>query len=249
MLYTSAVFRYAIDYQGSSQSPPPSQACTERMMNVDFILDQSYFDDQTRNWPKDVRPSKLTPFAETTMGRFTGSDIRRKTCGVLLWAIEYENRGNRWLSSPMAQAIRQMTGFEHITIEIEDQNVSLAYQWEKADSYEMPYDSPEEDSDGEAVAGKYSPQDGSDNEESVAGFDSPRNTGGSEQDRNEVTNCVGDFAEQIRSSFAAELGPGGIFRVVNGAGVSTGLYVEFQPQKHHQVSSKVEGGAGDCDTS
>ena len=181
------------------------------MMNVEFILDQSFFDLYTRTWSSVVSPSKLKPLVKATMGRFTGNGIVRKTCGVLLWAVEYENEDNNWLSSPMAMAIRHMTGFDQIIIEVEDQKVSLAHSRAVAESGE----------EEASVAGYETPAD----EDGIRGSQGVKTEG--------ITNCTWAFTHQIRDAFEDKLGPGEVGGMVSRPGIATSLFLEFRPQKQN----------------
>lgn len=136
VMFSKALFRYAIDYYDVMEKKLPTQppkSLTDRIMNVDFILNQASYDDSSRNDSKVIEPSKLKPLIKGTMERFTGHKVRRSTCRVLLWAIEYPGHWNGFLSSPMASAMQKMTGFTAVTYELEDQNVSLADEWAQAE--------------------------------------------------------------------------------------------------------------------
>ncbi len=223
-----AVFRFAIDYSYNAERPPsfPPKALTDRMMNVDFILDQATFDDNTRNGPLTDSPTTFKPLADNTMGRFTGNGISRKTCGVLLWAVEYEDQWNGWLSSPMASAISHMTGFDQITIEVEDQIVTLAHSWKLAS---------QEDEEGELIAGSVEEE-----EESVAGNESPADKDGKRGSQDftieGITNCTWAFTHQIRNAFEDKLGPGEVTFMGTRPGIATSLSLQFRPQKHQSTA-------------
>ena len=132
VLYAKALFRFAIDYCGTDAPEPISKAITDRMMNIDFILNQATFDDCTRNIPEIMNYEVLEPEIKATMGRFTGSGIQRQSCRVLLWAMEYNVEKNFFLSSPMLPAIADMIGFKWLIVELEDQSVSLKDVWARA---------------------------------------------------------------------------------------------------------------------
>ena len=223
VLLSKAVFRFAVDIDYAKDPPlPPPKALTDRMMNVDFNLNQASFDDDRRN--HFGPPNDLKPLTKTTLGRFTGSNIRRRTCGILLWAIEYHDGMNRFLSSPMALAMEAMTGFDQVIIEVEDQNVSLADSW------------------AEAEKDRYG------SESSSAGADDLDNVNeeaNSEKEGNPITEsritvCVGMFSDQIRKAMAPTLGPHEEWATANEPGVATSLCTCFLPWKYR---NKISGEA------
>lgn len=222
IMYSKAGFRFAVDIDFAKNPPlPPPKSLTDRMMNIDFILNQASFDDDTRN--HFGPPTDLKPLTKATLGRFTGSKIQRRTCGVLLWATEYEDESNGFLSSPMALAMKEMTGFDQVIIEVEDQNVSFADVWAE-DEYQT--DHFQANSVDEGV-----PTERTKLEEEGDPVTEPCVNGG-------ITNCVDTFIKQIRQAMMPTLGPCKEGHKENAPGVATSLCIRFLPWSFRNKASE-----------
>ena len=229
MLYSKAVFRFAIDYDDAENPPSPlPKRLTDRMMNVDFILNQASFDDNSRNCPELNEPAVLEPLAQATMDKFTGNKIERTTCGVLIWAVEYDDSlGYGFLSTPMAVAIANMTGFQSVVVEIEDQDVSLADSWAKANC---------EEGNESGSGDEYSTDEEAEAEDEDLDSNKEVMTRG-------VTVCTDRFSKQIHNALKPSLGPGKEGCMLNKPGFGTSLCIAFAPRKYRREKSKVSHSA------
>ena len=231
MLYAKAVFRFAIDYYDAEETPSPlPKRLTNRMMNVDFILNQAYFDESCRECPELIKPAILKPLVEATMGNFTGNKSKRHTCCVLLWAVEYENSRNNFLSTPVTAAMSKMTGFRRVTVEIEDQEVSLADSWVKADREAREAENESGSEDRYLINGEEESAD-----EDWYSSKELQNKG--------ITFITDVFTKQIYKALKPSLGPGEEGDMSNKPGVATSSCITFSPRVYRRQKSRTSHSA------
>ena len=125
-LYSNAVFRFALSVGTEGLVPPLPRSVMDRMMNVDFIVNVAWFEDRYRNGFRAESPyKKMKWFYKNVISAFVGKTIKRKTCGIKLWGVEFPYKGV--MTSDLGQTLRLLTGFKKVVVEVEDTNFSIYY--------------------------------------------------------------------------------------------------------------------------
>ena len=239
VLYNTAIFRFAIDFEPAQ---PKSQALplqmTDRMKQVDFIINMvSYSDWQRNGTGGDFSPEKLLRLhTERTLVQLLDPAIARNTCEIYFWAVE--SRLEHFTDSLFGEAIQKLTMWNGVAFEIEDVDVSC------------PFDPSSDDDEVSEI--EYQGFHGRDGVEETRPEDDPKASGESEIpgqpniDHNidiKITGVCDNFHEMLKRECEPTLGPAKVYGICRDRRIATGIMMEFSPRKYIEEKQKQADAA------
>ena len=260
VFYDNAIFRFALSFDYKKPAPGLPSHITDRMMNVDVVVDVAGWGDAMRNgsFCEYKHPYHMQWWSQHVVKAFTGTNVKRKTCGIKFWGLEF-----RWeelidgsLDGSLGQEIRFLTGFDLVIVEVEDINFSIYYGRE-GDVEDMLFgftfgrEGDEEESEDDSSPKPElddSPQsEGSEDDNSSYpendNFPQPEDS----EDLDYITRACFMCIKSLKATLEPTLGPTEIMDfscLPNSPEAATGLIMVFQPPAHLGQTIRKKGRKG-----
>ncbi|KAG8525293.1 uncharacterized protein KY384_008937 [Bacidia gigantensis] len=120
IFFRQAIFRFSL-YPLERPAPALPGILIDRMKNVDIMVDLAAFCSIFMN-PTKINESpayRLESLCKETINNFTGNTIQRKACKVTFCGLGHPSAA--FGQNVLTEALRHLTGFEQVTVEIDEQ--------------------------------------------------------------------------------------------------------------------------------